>query len=45
MDLAGESIANVQYEDQEVNLSLFIVKGADNAALFSLQWLEHIKLN
>ena len=44
MDLAGEIIANVQYEDQEVNL-LFIVKGADKAALFSLQWLEHIKLN
>ena len=38
-------MVNVQYEDQEVNLPLIIVKGADKAALCGLQWLEHIKLN
>ena len=41
--LAGKIM--VQYEDQEVNLPLIIVKGADKATLFVLQWLEHIKLN
>ena len=38
-------MVNVQYEDQGVNLPLIIVKGADKAALFGLQWLDHIKLN
>ena len=47
VNVAGEIVVNVQYEDQkqEVNLSLIIVKRADKAALFCLQWLEHIKLN
>ena len=45
VDLAGEIVVNVQYEDQEVNLPLIVVKGADKAALFGLQWLEYIKLN
>ena len=35
-----------KYKDQEVNnLPLTIVRGTDKVALFSLQWLEHIKLN
>ena len=38
-------MVNVQYEDQGVNLPLIIVKGADKAALFGLQWLDHIKFN
>ena len=38
-------MVNVQCEDQEVNLPLIVVKSADKAALFGLQWLEHIKLN
>ena len=29
VDLAGKIMVNVQYEDQEVNLPLIIVKGAD----------------
>ena len=45
VDLAGKIMVNVHYEDQEVKLLLIIVKGADKAALFGLQWLEHIKLN
>ena len=45
VDMAGKIMVNVQYEDQGVNLPLIIVKGADKAALFGLQWLEHIKLN
>ena len=45
VDLAGIIMVNIHYEDQEVKLLLIIVKGADKAALFGLQWLEHIKLN
>ena len=45
VDLAGKNMVTVQCEDQEVNLPLIIVKGADKVALFGLQWLEHIKLN
>ena len=44
VDLAVKIMVNVQYEDQEVNLPLIFVKGADKAALFDLQGLEHIKL-
>ena len=35
-------MVNVQYEDQEVNLPLIIIKGADKATLLGLQWLEQI---
>ena len=35
----------VQYKDQQVKLPLIIVKGAEKADLFRLQWLEHVKLN
>ena len=45
VDLARKIIVYVQYEDQEVNLPLIVVKGADKIVLFCLQWLEHIKLN
>ena len=45
VDLAGEILVNVLYDDQEVNLPLVIVKGADKATFFGLQCLEHIKLN
>ena len=41
VNLAGKIIVNVQYDDHEVNLPLIIVKSADKAALFGLQWLEH----
>ena len=37
MHLAGEIMVNVQYEDQEVNLPLIIIKGAEKAALFGLR--------
>ena len=40
VDLAGKIMVIVHYEDQEVNLPLIIVKGADKAALFGLQWLN-----
>ena len=45
VDLIVNIIINVQYESQEVNVPLIIVKDADKAALFGLQWIEHIKLN
>ena len=45
VDLAGENMVNIQYEHQEVKLPLINVNGADKAALFGLQYLEHIKLN
>ena len=38
-------MVNVQYEDQEINLPLIIVKSTDKAVLFGLQWFDHIKLN
>ena len=39
-------MVTVKYGDQEVNNSpLIILRGTDKAALFGLQWLEHIKLN
>ena len=34
----------VEYEDQGVNLPLIVVKIADKAALFGLQWLEHYRV-
>ena len=34
----------VEYEDQGVNLPLIVVKIADKAALFGLQWLEHYQV-
>ena len=46
IDLAGNIMATVKYKDQQVDyLPLTIVRGTDRAALFVLQWLEHIKLN
>ena len=44
--LAGKIFVEVAYEDQpSCRLPLIITKGADKAALFSLQWLESIRLD
>ena len=46
VELVGEILVTVKYEDQQVrNLLLIVTRGKYKAALFGLQLLERIKLN